>query len=122
MKIICISLGFFFFILGAVGALVPVLPTTPFLLLASACFARGSHRYDLWFKSTRLYQTQLKSFYENRAMTLKTKVTLLTLATTMMSLSAILLPHWAGKGFMGLLIVYLYYYFFYKIKTLPQRG
>ncbi len=120
LKVIYITLGFIFFGLGAIGALIPVLPTTPFLLLASACFARGSERFEKWFTSTKLYSKYLESYYENRAMTRKTKATLLTFATTMMLLSLIAMPNIYGKIFMGGMIVFLYYYFFFRIKTIRE--
>ncbi len=120
LKELYITLGFIFFGLGAIGALIPVLPTTPFLLLASACFARGSERFEKWFTSTKLYSKYLESYYENRAMTRKTKATLLTFATTMMLLSLIAMPNIYGKIFMGGMIVFLYYYFFFRIKTIRE--
>ncbi len=122
LKYVFISLGFLFFALGAIGALVPVLPTTPFLLLASAFFAKGSDRYSMWFHSTKLYKNHLKSFYENRSLTRRTKVSLLTFATTMMVLSLLALPNIYGKISLVLLIVYLHYYFHFRIKTIPPSS
>ena len=54
MKIIYVIAGLLAVALGFVGAFLPGLPTTPFLLLASFCFAKGSRRFDRWFKSTKL--------------------------------------------------------------------
>lgn len=121
---IYITLGFLFFGLGAIGAFFPVLPTTPFLLLASACFARGSDRFNNWFIATKLYKKYLEPYYENRAMTVRTKASLLTLATTMMGLSLLAMPNIYGKLFMAGMIVFLYYYFFFRIKTIkePAKG
>lgn len=120
MKYVYLSLGFVFFGLGALGALVPVLPTTPFLLIASALFAKGSDKYTAWFQSTKLYKNHLKTFYDNRSMTRKTKISLLTFATTMMVLSFLTVPNIYGKISLALLIVYLHYYFHFKIKTIPS--
>ena len=50
----CIGVG-----LGAVGAVVPMLPAFPFLMLATFCFARSSEKLDRWFKGTKLYQDNL---------------------------------------------------------------
>ena len=52
----CIGVG-----LGAVGAVLPLLPSVPFLLLAAFCFARSSQRINDWFIHTKLYKENLES-------------------------------------------------------------
>lgn len=84
MKTLYLIIGFLFFGLGAIGVILPVLPTTPFLLVASYCFARGSKRFNDWFLSTKIYQKHLDSFVKERAMTLKTKISLLSFASAML--------------------------------------
>ena len=72
--------------LGAAGAVLPVLPTTPFILLAAFCFARSSERLDAWFQSTRLFQLVFSSYMERRAMSVKAKLRLLVPVTILMAL------------------------------------
>ncbi|MCB6543775.1 YbaN family protein, partial [Desulfovibrio desulfuricans] len=63
------------------------MPTTPFLLLSAWCFAKSSQRFHNWFISTRLYKNHLDSFVRERSMTLKTKISLLAFASSMLLLA-----------------------------------
>ena len=58
-KIFWIGLGLLCVGIGAVGVVLPVLPTTPFLLVASFAFTKGSDRFRMWFLSTKLYKRQV---------------------------------------------------------------
>ena len=112
----CISLG-----LGCIGIILPVLPTTPFLLLASYCFAKGSERFDEWFKGTKIYKKHLESFVNNRAMTLKQKWTLLLFADFMMMFPLIILDSKVVKALIIVVILFKYYYFMFKIETIKEK-
>ena len=70
-KCLYITVGLIAFSLGAIGVVLPILPTTPFLLLASFCFAKGSDRFNNWFTNTKIYKNHLENFIQERAMTLK---------------------------------------------------
>lgn len=118
MKFVYVMLGFFFLALGAVGAVLPLLPTTPFLLLAAFFFAKGSERFDRWFKSTGLYKRHLASFLKSRAMTRKAKISIQAFASTMMVIAFITVDFWPARVMISLIMVYMYYYFFKKIKTI----
>lgn len=118
MKVIYFIIGIIVTGLGAIGVILPILPTTPFLLLATFCFAKSSTRFHKWFISTKLYKNHLESFVKSRSMKLKTKVSLLAFASTMLLIPLIIVPVLAMRIFIVALIVFKYYYFIYRIETI----
>ena len=70
--------GTSFLALGIVGIFLPLLPTTPFLLLAAACYARGSKRFYDWLLNNRWFGTYIRNYREGKGIPLKVKA--LTLA------------------------------------------
>ncbi len=118
-KAILITIGILFTGLGFIGTLLPVLPTTPFLLVAAWAFAKGSDRFDTWFRGTKLYREHLETFVSKRSMKLKTKIGLLTFASTMMLISFLLTDSLFVKIFLGLMWLFLLWYFKFRIKTEP---
>ncbi|WP_270507810.1 YbaN family protein [Eubacterium limosum] len=120
MKTLYLIIGFLFFGLGAIGVVLPVLPTTPFLLVASYCFARGSKRFNDWFLSTKIYQKHLDSFVKERAMTLKTKISLLSFASAMLILAFCLVDVIYARILIIAVMIFKYYYFICRIKTIQE--
>ncbi|WP_392885771.1 YbaN family protein [Eubacterium limosum] len=120
MKTLYLIIGFLFFGLGAIGVILPVLPTTPFLLVASYCFARGSKRFNDWFLSTKIYQKHLDSFVKERAMTLKTKISLLSFASAMLILAFCLVDIIYARILIIAVMIFKYYYFICRIKTIQE--
>lgn len=120
-KYIYISVGLIAFILGSLGVMIPILPTTPFLLLASFCFARGSEKFNNWFKGTKLYKKHLESFVNERAMTLKQKICILAVADTMIAIPLFLVDVFAMRVVLIMVILFKLYYFTFKIKTIKQE-
>ena len=104
--------------IGAVGVVLPILPTTPLLLLSSFCFAKGSERFHRWFCGTKLYQKHLDSFVKEWAMTLKTKLCILLPASAMLLLAFLMMGNLLGRIFIVCLIIFKYVYFFTKIRTI----
>lgn len=120
-KYIYITIGLISFVLGAIGVALPILPTTPFLLLASFCFAKGSERFNTWFINTKIYKKHLENFVKERAMTLKQKVCLLAFADCMLAFPLIILDNLHVKIFLIALIMFKFYYFIFKIKTIKPQ-
>ena len=122
-----ITFGIIFMAIGAIGVPLPLLPTTPFLLLAAFCFAKGSERMDAWFRSTRLYKNHLESFVQNRAMTLKTKLCILIPVSVMLIGAFIGMCQKdttgtrIGRVTVVVLIILKYLYFFTRIKTIKSE-
>ncbi|WP_109079313.1 YbaN family protein [Aggregatibacter kilianii] len=121
MKYFYIGLGFVFLALGIVGIVVPILPTTPFLLLTLFFFAKGSERLHNWFVSTKIYQAHLKDFHQHRALTKKAKIYILTLSTSMLMLGFYFTPSIIGKSVIIAVLLIKYWFFFFWIKTLEEE-
>jgi uncharacterized membrane protein YbaN (DUF454 family) len=73
--------------LGAIGIVIPGLPTTPFLLLAAALYARGSKRLYAWLLDHRLFGSFIRRYRETRSISRRSKLLSLALMWTMISLS-----------------------------------
>jgi uncharacterized membrane protein YbaN (DUF454 family) len=65
--------------LGIVGIFVPVLPTTPFLLLAAACYARSSKRFHSWLLNNKWFGSYIRNYLERKGITLRAKIITLSL-------------------------------------------
>ena len=78
--------GFLCFALGMVGVALPILPTTPFILVAAFCFARSSARLNSWFKGTRVYKQVLEGYVTKRSMTPRAKLTILIPVTVLLAI------------------------------------
>lgn len=83
-KILWLTLGFIGVGLGAVGAVLPMLPAFPFLLLAAFSFAKSSERLHTWFINTKLYKKNLESYVAGKGMTWATKIRVMITVTILM--------------------------------------
>lgn len=111
----CLSLG-----LGAVGAVLPLLPAFPFLLLAAFCFARSSEKLHRWFIGTRLYKNNLESYVAGKGMTRKTKIRIMVTVTLLMTIGFIMMDAVpVGRIVLGCVWVFHILYFVFGVKTIP---
>ncbi len=124
-KILYILIGSIAVALGAVGAVVPMLPTVPFLMLAAFCFARSSEKLNRWLKETKLYRENLKDLAERRGMTKRAKIRVMVTVTILMSIGLVLMGR---KGIVAgcivLSAIWLIHllYFLFGVKTLDSEG
>ena len=113
----CIGVG-----LGAVGAVVPMLPAFPFLMLATFSFARSSEKLHNWFVNTKLYKDNLEDFVAGKGMTVKTKVRIMVTVTLLMSVGFIMMGlKGIVTGCIVLSCVWAFHiiYFIWGVKTIP---
>ncbi len=115
----CIGVG-----LGALGAVLPLLPAFPFLMLAAWSFAKSSQKLDAWFKGTKLYKNNLADFVAGRGMTKKTKVRIMLTVTALMSIGFYIMGSrgiYAGCITLACVWVFHILYFVFGVKTLVKE-
>jgi hypothetical protein len=71
--------GTLFVALGVIGILVPVLPTTPFLLLAAVCYAKSSQRFYDWLMTNRVFGSYIRNYREGRGISIAHKIVSISL-------------------------------------------
>jgi len=86
-----IFLGF-----GIIGIFLPILPTTPFLLLAAACYARSSQRFYNWLINNKLFGNYIKNYHEGRGVPLRFKIFTISLLwiTILISIYFVIKNYW----------------------------
>ena len=114
---IFVGLGFLFVGLGALGIALPLLPATPFLILATICFAKGSEKFHKWFIKTKLYLKYVKPAVKNKEMDKKAKIKILITLAIIFTVSFMWVPIWHARVAIALVAVFHFYYFIFKIKT-----
>lgn len=103
MRILLITVGVIFTIIGFIGAVLPLLPTTPFLLVAAFCFAKSSDKFHDWLIETKIYKAYVEDFRQHRGYTLKNKFKLLISLYIVISFSYYMIDIWWMR--IGLLIM-----------------
>lgn len=113
----CLGVG-----LGAVGAIVPMLPAFPFLMLAAFCFAKSSERLHVWFTQTKLYRENLADYVSGNGMTRAAKIRIMITLTllmafgfTVMLLKALYIP----CAILACVWIFHILFFLLRVKTKP---
>ena len=114
-----IALGLLFLLLGGIGVVLPLLPTTPFVILAAACFARSSPRMHRWLLRSELFGPMLRDWEENKCVSPRVKTLALLMMAVVGGISIVFFvpagwPRLAGLGLLGLGCVTVL-----KLKTCP---
>jgi uncharacterized membrane protein YbaN (DUF454 family) len=95
-----LAIGWLSVALGVIGIFIPVLPTTPFLLLAAACFMRSSKRFYLWLVNHRQLGPWIVDYLEGQGIPLKGKVYAMSLMWLSIGVSCYLVPLFWARAFM----------------------
>ncbi len=118
-RIIYMIVGGIALTLGALGTVLPILPTVPFFMLAAFCFAKSSRKLHSWFTNTKLYKDNLADFAAGKGMTVKTKVRIMVTVTILMTIGFIAMHQTViGQIVLGCVWVFHVLYFVFGIKTL----
>lgn len=113
----CIGLG-----IGAVGSVVPLLPSFPFLLLAAFCFAKSSEKLHNWFINTKLYKNNLESYVQGRGMTKATKIRIICTVTLLMGFGFLMMSRVpVGRIILACVWIFHIVYFMFGVKTLEEE-
>jgi uncharacterized membrane protein YbaN (DUF454 family) len=78
-------------VLGAIGIVLPILPTTPFLLAAAACYYKSSERMHRWLLNNKWFGEYIRNYQEGKGLTKKTKITALTVLWITIGISTVFL-------------------------------
>lgn len=122
-KIVYCFLGCVCFALGGIGAVLPILSTVPFLLLAAFCFARFFERLHAWFRETKLYEENLEDYVAGNEMRKQAKIRIMCTVTVLMSIGFILM---SSKGvYIGCIVLACVWilhilYFCFKVKMIAE--
>lgn len=106
-RYVYITLGSVFLLLGMIGVFIPILPTTPFLLLTSYFYLRSSYKLYCWLLGHKIFGSYLEDYMEHRAVKKKVKIFALVFLWSTMIISIILVPISAVKivlPFIGLAV------------------
>ena len=120
-RIIFFCLGWLVFVLGIVGIFVPVLPTTPFLLLATFLFANSSPRFHAWIIRTGVYKRYVQPFKENGGIPFGQKVRIIIISLVVMGISAWLVPKIYVWAILTAVALWLLYLMFIRIPTIRPK-
>ena len=111
--------------LGAVGAVLPLLPAFPFLLLAAVGFGKSSERLHRWFTGTKLYKDNLESYVKGQGMTRKTKIRVMVTVTLLMAVGLFIMfskALYIPCAILGGVWLFHILYFSFGVKTLRRKA
>ena len=118
MRVLYILLGSLLLVVGVVGTILPLLPTFPFLLGSAYFYARSSKRLHTWLIHTNMYKEMVIPLVDEKQMTLKNKIRIMSIVTILMTIGFICMNNVPlGRFVLFSVWVFHMYYFLIRIKT-----
>ncbi|EHO18365.1 hypothetical protein HMPREF9466_02322 [Fusobacterium necrophorum subsp. funduliforme 1_1_36S] len=118
---ILLGIAWISLILGGIGIFLPLLPTTPFILLSAFCFQKSSERFHQWILNSPIFGKYIRDYQEQKGITLKNKIVAVTFMALGMSFSAYKVPNIYMR--ISLLVIFIAVsYHIFKIKTLKNKN
>lgn len=114
-----IALGVLFLLLGGIGVVLPLLPTTPFVILAAACFARSSPRMHGWLLRSELFGPILVDWENSKCVSRRVKTLALFMMAVVGGISIVFYIPAGWPRFIGLVLIGLGCLTVLKLKTCP---
>ena len=112
--------GTFFLVLGLIGIVLPILPTTPFLLLAASCYARSSRKFYTWLMNNRVFGQYIRNYREGKGIPLKVKILSISILWVAIVISIFLIDNFLVRTILILIAVGVTIHIS-TIKTLNQQ-
>ncbi|RXZ28699.1 DUF454 domain-containing protein [Fusobacterium necrophorum] len=116
---ILLGIAWISLILGGIGIFLPLLPTTPFILLSAFCFQKSSERFHQWILNSPIFGKYIRDYQEQKGITLKNKIVAVTFMALGMSFSAYKVPNIYMRISLAVIFIAVSYHIF-KIKTLKK--
>lgn len=122
IKYTWIVIGLIFFVIGTIGAFLPMLPSFPFYMITLYCFARSSKKLHNWFVGTKLYKNNIEKIANRKGLLLKQKLKIIFFFTLTMGTGFYFMKN-TKIGRIVLFIVWFFHvvYFMFGIKTIKNE-
>ncbi len=121
-KLLLLSFGFLFVLLGILGAFLPVMPSIPFLVIAAYCFSKSSKKFHDLLLDNPLVGPHIKNYHENNGITWQTKVLLIAMQWGGIIFSSIFFVHGLLGQTLMILIAMAATVYLLSLKTLKEKA
>lgn len=121
MRYVLIALGIVFTVIAFTGAVLPLLPTTPFLILAAICFTNSSRKFKICLESTQIYKNYVENLKKYKGYTMKEKIRILISLYIVVGFSIFMISNLYIRIGLMIMVVIQTIVLFTFVKTLPAN-